>query len=234
MATKRWRHEWKYWITWGQHQILRQRLRALLPQDDHANARGEYRVRSLYFDTLRDDHAFDKLAGLKGRAKYRIRIYDPEDQWARLEVKHRSGYRVSKEGVRITREEACDLIAGRVRKDDARDPALTRLNMALRRNLARPAVIVDYVREPYVYVPGNVRITFDKHLATAPFDNNLYSSNLGLLPVPLDSDLILEIKYDGFLPLAIKRLFPSSIVGPVAASKYMLCRPTLNRWENGT
>ena len=49
-----------------------------------------------------------------------------------------------------------------------------------------------------------------------------------------EGDMILEVKYDGFLPLVIKRLFPGSILGPVAISKYMLCRPALQNWDNGS
>jgi len=234
MDTLRWRNEWKYWISWEQYHLLRNRLRPIARQDTHTDKSGEYMVRSLYFDTADETQAFDKLAGISRRAKYRIRIYDFDDDWARLEVKHRDGLRVAKESVKLSRSEVGDLLTRQIDSDASRAPALTRLKMGLRRSGANPTCIVDYIREPYTFGPGNVRITFDKHLRTGPWCRRLYDPALPTLPVPGEGDMILEVKYDGFLPLVIKRLFPSSILGPVAISKYMLCRPALQNWDNGT
>ena len=215
-----------------QYHILRPRLRALLRPDTHAGSTGEYRVRSLYFDTASESHAFDKLAGIDRRAKFRIRTYGGTEDWARLEIKHRKGYRVSKESVRLSRDETIRLSRRQVHSDPSRSPILSQLKMALRRGAAQPAVIVDYIREPYVYGPGNVRITFDKHLATAPWNRDLFDPDLPLLPVRGEAAMILEVKYDAFLPLSIRRIFPDSILGPMAISKYILCRPTLRQWED--
>jgi len=234
MDKLRWRNEWKYWISWEQYHVLRCRLRPLARRDAHANPAGEYRVRSLYFDTMDESHAFDKLSGISRRAKYRIRIYDFDDDWARLEVKHRRGLRVAKETVKLSRIEVDAILNRDLPTDRARAPALTRLQMGLRRSGARPSCIVDYIREPYVFGPGNVRITFDKHLRTGPWCRRLYDPELPMLTVPVEADMILEVKYDGFLPLVIKRLFPPSIQGPFAISKFMLCRPALQNWDNGS
>ena len=230
----RWRHEWKYWISTAQYHSIRCRLRALLRADTHVDPSGEYRVRSLYFDTIDDDHAFQKLSGLDVRAKFRIRTYLGDDDWARLEVKHRRGHRVAKESERLTREESNRLCRGQAYTDLSRSPILGQLRMALRRGAAKPSVIVDYTREPYVFGPGNVRITFDKNLSTAPWNPNLFDPHLPLLPVRTEDTMIMEVKYDGFLPLAIKRIFPDSIVGPMSISKYILCRPVLRQWEDCT
>ena len=234
MGTLRWRNEWKYWISWEQYHTLRARIRPIARRDSHTDRGGEYRVRSLYFDTADDAHAFEKLSGISRRAKYRIRIYDFDDDWGRLEIKHRQGLRVAKETVKLDRDEVERLVAREITQDAARAPALTKLQMGLRRSGARPSCVVDYIREPYVYGPGNVRITFDKHLRAGPWCRRLYDPALPMITVPGDGDMILEVKYDGFLPLVIKQLFPQSIQGPVAISKYMLCRPALHNWDNGT
>lgn len=234
MTELRWRNEHKYWITWEQYHVLRHRLRPLARRDSHTDGAGEYKVRSLYFDTADETHAFEKLSGVSRRAKYRIRIYDCDDDWGRLEIKHRDGHRVAKETVKLSREEVNDLIARRIPVDKGRAPALTKLQMGLRRSGANPKCVVDYIREPYVFGPGNVRITFDKHLRAGPWSRSIYDPNLPTLSVRGEGDMILEIKYDGFLPMIMKRLFPSSILGPVAISKYMLCRPALQNWDNGS
>jgi hypothetical protein len=228
----RWRHEWKYWISWEQYHVLRCRLRALLRPDPNVGPSGEYRVRSLYFDTIGEDHAFEKLSGINRRAKFRIRTYGEVQDWARLEIKHRKGHRVSKESVRLSREESIRLAQGRVGLDKSRSPILSQLKMALRRGIAQPAVIVDYIREPYIQSAGNVRITFDKQLSTSAWNHSLFDEDLPLLPVRGEGAMILEVKYDAFLPLAIKRVFPNSILGPMAISKYIFCRPVLQRWDD--
>ena len=63
--------------------------------------------------------------------------------------------------------------------------------------------------------------------------HDLFHKSPPLLPVSVPGDLILEVTFDGFLPSVIQRLFPRSISGPSAISKYMLCRPHTRRWENG-
>jgi len=234
MGTLRWRNEWKYWISWEQYHILRHRLQPLARRDAHTDQGGEYRVRSLYFDTVSESHAFEKLSGISRRAKYRIRIYNFDDDWGRLEIKHRDGLRVAKESVKLSRNEVEGLLARDIPKSRARAPALVKLQMGLRHSGAQPSCIVDYIREPYIYGPGNVRITFDKYLRAGPWCRRLYDPELPMLTVPGEGAMILEVKYDGFLPLVIKRLFPPSIQGPVAISKYMLCRPALQNWDNGS
>jgi hypothetical protein len=234
MSTLRWRNEWKYWISWEQYHVLRTRLRPLARRDAHTGSGGEYRVRSLYFDTADEQHAFEKLSGTSRRGKYRIRIYDCDDDWGRLEIKHRDGLRVAKESVKLTRDEVEKLIAREDMGDQARAPALAKLQMGLRRSGARPKCIVEYIREPFIYGPGNVRITFDKHLRAGPWCHRLYDPDVPMITVPGEGAMILEVKYDGFLPLVLKHLFPPSIQGPVAISKYMLCRPTLCNWDNGS
>lgn len=36
----------------------------------------------------------------------------------------------------------------------------------------RPRVLVSYVREPYVYAAGNVRVTFDSNIRTSLFQRD--------------------------------------------------------------
>ena len=233
MTNLRWRNEWKYWISWSQYLELRTRLRVVTAPDAHAGSTGEYMVRSLYFDTRDDEHAFEKLAGLSRRAKYRVRIYDSAQDWGRLEVKHRSGHRVAKENTKLSRDMIRGLLGGATSDDWGASRSLRTLRMALHRRIAKPSCIVQYTREPYIFGPGNVRITFDKHLKTGAWGHDLFHKSPPLLPVSVPGDLILEVKFDGFLPSVIQRLFPRTISGPSAISKYMLCRPHTRRWENG-
>lgn len=81
------RHELKFFINYHQYLILRQRLQSLIEKDQHANESGEYHIRSLYFDDINNTALADKLGGLRERAKYRIRIYNIQDNIIHFEKK---------------------------------------------------------------------------------------------------------------------------------------------------
>ena len=67
----RFRHEWKYEINYCDLLILRQRLTAIARLDPHA-VDGIYRIRSLYFDNIRDKALREKIDGVNRREKFRI------------------------------------------------------------------------------------------------------------------------------------------------------------------
>lgn len=69
------RHELKHEINLSDLIAVRQALKAAAKPDQHASG-GKYRVRSLYFDNLRDKALREKLEGLSHREKFRIRYYD--------------------------------------------------------------------------------------------------------------------------------------------------------------
>ena len=56
---------------------------------DKFSKNGNYMVRSLYFDTVDDADFFDKLNEQNLRRKIRLRIYDPSDKTAKLELKQK-------------------------------------------------------------------------------------------------------------------------------------------------
>ena len=89
----------------------------------------------------------------------------------------------------------------------------------------RPQVLVSYVREPYVYGAGNVRVTFDSNIRTSLFRRDLADG-----PIPdisaADSPgaAILEVKFDAFLPEIIRSLLQTGTLRQQAFSKYGACR----------
>ena len=89
------RHELKYLINYGDAELIKQRLRTVLREDSHTIG-GKYHIRSLYFDDYFNTAYYDKLDGADGRKKYRIRLYNLEDNFIRLECKIKSGAYISK------------------------------------------------------------------------------------------------------------------------------------------
>jgi len=229
------RHELKYHIDPTQYRIIRSRISALLSQDPHAGPDGRYHIRSLYFDDFKNTALFEKQAGIPRRKKYRMRIYDYSDAVIKLEKKIKLDQYIGKESIRITRQEADRILAGDVAFLAGSDKRLLRaFYIESRRNLLRPNVIVDYYREAYIHPMGNVRITFDIGLHTgldcvALFDRDFFT--MGAIEEP---GVILEIKYDNFLPQAIQGMFPSTIRPRVSVGKFVICKKhhKYNDWED--
>ena len=84
------RHELKHLVTPAEDAVLASRLGRLLPRDSHAGETGKYRVNSLYFDTPDDKALVQKIAGVSDREKFRLRYYDEDLSFLRLEKKVRT------------------------------------------------------------------------------------------------------------------------------------------------
>lgn len=67
------RHEYKHSLNYTDYILLRDRLKRTMQRDSHADKNGEYRVRSLYFDTPGDKALREKIDGVDRREKFRIR-----------------------------------------------------------------------------------------------------------------------------------------------------------------
>lgn len=81
------RHEYKHSLNYADYIFLRDRLDKTMQRDSHADQNGEYRVRSLYFDSPGDEALRAKIHGVDRREKFRIRRYIGEDDFLVLEKK---------------------------------------------------------------------------------------------------------------------------------------------------
>ncbi|MDD3393950.1 MAG: polyphosphate polymerase domain-containing protein [Anaerotignum sp.] len=217
------RHELKYRINDLEKAVLIKRLHHLISLD--ANAKnGQYTIRSLYFDDICNSAYEDKVRGIADRKKYRIRIYNCSDQLIKLERKEKIDQYIKKEAVTLTREETEKLISGDFHFLEKRqEPVCRMFYLECLLNHMKPKVIVDYERIPYIYLPGDVRITFDMHVRTGLLSYDIFDSELPTLEVLSGGELILEVKYTEFLPEVIRNLLPMSSSNHMAYSKYVLC-----------
>ncbi len=87
----------------------------------------------------------------------------------------------------------------------------------------RPKTIVEYIREPFTYSVGNVRVTFDRDIRTGLFSTGFLSDELPLLKTEAGL-VILEVKYDQFIPDHIVMLLQLDGRRASACSKYAMCR----------
>ena len=217
------RHEWKHEINASDLIALRQRLRAAAKPDGHGTD-GTYLVRSLYFDNLTDQALRQKLDGVDRREKFRIRTYDLDPSLIRLEKKSKWNGLGRKETAGLTEEEARAIAEGRLEwLSSCRDPLLWELYSKMRTQGLRPRTIVDYTREAYVFAPGNVRVTLDYNIRTGMACTDFLNPACVTVPAG-DAPMILEVKWDSFLPDLIRDAVQLEGRHTAAFSKYAACR----------
>lgn len=217
------RHEWKHCIGPSDYLALRHRLRSVLSPDTHAN-QGRYHIRSLYFDNLEDKALLEKLYGVNNREKFRIRCYNHRYNLIRLEKKSKINGLCSKQSALLTPEQTQQILQGDMEwMVHHPDPLLVEFYSKAHSYSLLPKTVVDYDREPFVFAPGNVRVTLDSNIRTGLTSTDFLNPQLPTLSAAKDM-AILEVKYDAFLPDLIRDLVQLDRARTTAFSKYAACR----------
>ncbi len=220
----KWRHEIKQIIGPAEYLLLAKRLDAIFSADSHADAHGEYRVRSLYFDDPFDTALRDKTDGLRLREKFRLRCYNEDFTAVRLEKKMKQGGLCAKQSAKLTREEAGRLLAGDIDFLLQKGEGLpAEFYAKMRGRLLRPKTIVEYRRRPYVYPAGNTRITLDSDIRSGLYSRDFFRDKPLYLPADA-ARAVLEVKYDEFLPELAAKAVQLGGGGAAAYSKYAMSR----------
>ena len=218
------RHEIKHLVNYEDFVPLLKRLRAVMKPDAHAGLAGFYRVRSLYFDNLQDKALREKLDSVSQREKFRIRFYNEDTSYIRLEKKTKDHGLGVKRSAALSREECQRILAGDIQwLRDREDPLLVEFYGKMQFQQLKPKTIVDYLRYPFTYDLGNVRITLDTDIRTGLYSKDLFRRNLPLVSAGREF-IVLEVKYDEFLPGLIQDLIQVPNRRPTAFSKYAVCR----------
>lgn len=87
----------------------------------------------------------------------------------------------------------------------------------------QPKTIVDYTREAFVYIPGNVRVTLDYNIRTGITGTDFLKTDCVTVPAG-NAPVILEVKWDEFLPSVIRAIVQLNGRHSSAFSKYAACR----------
>lgn len=200
------------------YEIFRQRCAALMRRDINTGDDGEYRVTSLYFDDMHRSSYNEKLLGVMKRRKYRIRVYNLSPDRITLEAKYKDGSLVRKSSTALSMDEYRAILQGDFTFCLSR-PELTDFYTYARTANVKPSAITDYYREAFVADAGNVRITFDKRLSAGLGTADIFKAEY----TRLTDNVVLEIKYDDFLPSYIQELFSGFPLMAEPVSKYVLC-----------
>jgi hypothetical protein len=218
------REEKKFLISAADSVRLSHKVSQVMLGDTHNSIHG-YMIRSLYFDTPFDDDFHEKQAGVELRRKVRLRCYSPDADFAMLELKQKQGAQQLKRSLRVSREDAKRLIAGdyTVLLSYA-EPFAAEMYALMQYRCYRPKTIVEYKRKAFIAKENKIRITFDSKVISTESCFDLFSPQLNMNPVLDPYDVVLEVKFNGFLLDYIRELINSTDKSELSVSKYVLAR----------
>lgn len=199
---------------------LSSRLAKIMPRDRYSTSPDGYEVRTLYFDTLGDRSCVEKEDGLRFHEKIRVRIYGTSDRVIKLESKRKDGAAQTKQSLPISREMLEELVRGRYTALlQHPDPLAKYFYYKLSQGMM-PKTVIQYQRLSYYLNINNVRITFDYNIRATEACFDLFADPLLTHPIyPMDG-VILEVKYNGFLPGYVKKALQDVRKSPTSFSKY--------------
>ena len=223
---KHYRHELKYEIPYSEYVAMRNRLKRIMTSDPHTDENGLYQIRSIYFDNSDDKALREKIDGIRKREKFRIRYYNDDFSFITLEKKMKINDLCLKYDALISEEECRRILNGDTAFMKEHSQELVReLYAKMIYQRLKPRVLVSYVREPYIFKPGNVRVTFDSRIRTTLYNQEFLTEQVSdISATDTPQDMILEVKYDAFLPEIIRDLIQVNNIRQQAFSKYGVCR----------
>lgn len=213
------RHEIKYEVNLSLAAQLRQTAAQFLHTDAHGAADGSYTIKSLYFDTPAHRDYTDTELGVKQRRKVRLRTYGDACETYHLEVKHKVGDVSNKYVCTLTLAQAQQVAQGDYTQiltlPDEYAPAIYELMVS---ECYRPVFVVSYLRYAFCEIASNFRLTFDEQMAYSPNPNMMFAP---LCPMGfLSHNVVIEVKYDDFLPRWITNFVVGNRLSTSSHSKY--------------
>lgn len=223
MTEPKYRSELKHYINIADYIGLRSSLKYIAHPDPNAAQDGRYKIRSLYFDNYDDKVVTDKLAGQSRREKFRLRYYNDDTSFIRLEKKSKMNKGCYKQSDMVTDKQCIEIVNGCYDSLLSQEsPLLSELYSKIRNQNLRPKVIVDYMREAYIYTAGNVRITIDSDIRSSSNITEFLNSTIPTIPSA--NAIVLEVKFDGFLPDIIRNILQLNNRHTTEFSKYVVSR----------
>ena len=225
MKEYKYRHELKFKISNSAAEVLKQKLSLILKKDKNAYySDGSYLIKSLYFDDLDSSSYYEKMDGVLYRKKYRIRIYNNNDEFIRLEKKMKHNTYTAKEQILISKDIYSKILNGKLDEIDSPTGLLEEFITNSKTKHLVPSVIVLYHRIAFTYPISEVRITFDSHIQSGLYNYDLFDKNVPMYNVSESGKQVLEVKFNEVLPLHIANILNDIPSCKEAVSKFAICR----------
>lgn len=225
MKEYKYRHELKFKISNSAAEVLKQKLSLILKKDKNAYySDGSYLIKSLYFDDLDSTSYYEKMDGVLYRKKYRIRIYNNNDEFIRLEKKMKHNTYTAKEQILISKDIYSKILNGKLDEIDSPTGLLEEFITNSKTKHLVPSVIVLYHRIAFTYPISEVRITFDSHIQSGLYNYDLFDKQVPMYDVSEPGKQVLEVKFNEVLPLHIANILNDIPSCKEAVSKFAICR----------
>lgn len=225
MAAREYRYELKYEISLASSLLLKQQLKTLMSMDPHSvSEEYSYYIRSLYFDDVNSSAFYEKINGEEFRKKYRIRMYNGNDDHIVLECKYKHENMTYKDSCVINKEVSKIFISGEYGRVLTKNEFLNKFISEAMAKQLRPSVIVDYKRTALTYPTSDVRVTFDSEIRSGRYSSDFFDTELNTLPLLDSQQVVMEVKFNEFLPEHISLILSSIPTLREAISKFALCR----------
>lgn len=225
MKEYKYRHELKFKISNSAAEVLKQKLSLILKKDKNAYySDGSYLIKSLYFDDLDSTSYYEKMDGVLYRKKYRIRIYNNNDEFIRLEKKMKHNTYTAKEQILISKDIYSKILNDKLDEIDSPTGLLEEFITNSKTKHLVPSVIVLYHRIAFTYPISEVRITFDSHIQSGLYNYDLFDKEVPMYDVSEPGKQVLEVKFNEVLPLHIANILNDIPSCKEAVSKFAICR----------
>lgn len=225
MKEYKYRHELKFKISNSAAEVLKQKLSLILKKDKNAYySDGSYLIKSLYFDDLDSSSYYEKMDGVLYRKKYRIRIYNNNDEFIRLEKKMKHNTYTAKEQILISKDIYSKILNGKLDEIDSPTGLLEEFITNSKTKHLVPSVIVLYHRIAFTYPISEIRITFDSHIQSGLYNYDLFDKEVPMYDVSEPGKQVLEVKFNEVLPLHIANILNDIPSCKEAVSKFAICR----------
>ena len=217
---KKYRNEWKYYCSKKYLPIVEYKLSHILSLDSNSSTEGRYYIHNLYFDDYADSCAKATERGISERYKWRIRFYDNNPNYIKLERKEKNDGRCHKDSCILTKEEYMKILKKEV-YDLIYDTDKKLLKLFIIDIITKgfvPRVIIDYERIAFVEPIANIRITLDTNIsASYEFDKFLEQDYNSFHFI---NGTLMEVKFDDILPSYIRNIIESFDFDRISFSKY--------------
>lgn len=212
------RREIKYKLDLYEASSLEKVLDKVLSKDSNADSNGEYVVKTIYFENYLGEITNDKKRKINNISKYRIRMYQNDSKSIFLERKTNCSGIIKKESEKISKNYVDKLLKGDLyHVSDSESLLKTSLYLQMILKHLRPFIIIEYNRKAYVDEMSNTRITLDRNIKSTldceSFFANSYNESI-------DNYVILEVKYERFVPSFIKDLLKALDKNQISNSKF--------------
>ena len=225
MKEYKYRHELKFKISNAAAEVLKQKLSLILEKDKNAYySDGSYLIKSLYFDDRESSSYYEKMDGVLYRKKYRIRIYNDDESFIRLEKKMKHNNYTAKEQVLISKDIYSKILNGKINEIDNPSGLLLEFINDYKTKGLVPSIIVEYHRVAFTYPISDVRITFDSNIQSGLYNYDLFNTSYPRFDVLEEGKQVLEVKFNEVLPLHIANILNDIPSVREAVSKFAICR----------